>query len=137
VKLNAEELVIGAIVGLTFAIKVGWLAIPLACLTSFLWALTGSESKWNSKLWRRLVVPVVCAGLVALVYKSWVPMISVPLASAVLHLGYGIPDKTDEGSWLGRLCLVYMGGDEKKANLLCRAIIYTLLALAFIPCLLT
>lgn len=130
-KLNKEELLIGFILGITFWFKIGWLAVPLACLTSFLWAYSGAGA---NKLFRRLGVPLACAGSVAVVHHALLPLISIPLAFGVLSLGYGIPDSTDKGSWLGQLCLVYAGGDEKKANLYCRGVLYTLLALAFLPC---
>lgn len=133
-KLNQEELIIGAIVGLSFAVKVGWWAILLAVLTSPLWAMGGAEK--SSKLFRRLGVPLACSGLVAIIYHNWVPLISLPLASLVLHMGYGIPSTqpVDEGSWLGRLCFKWANKNEKLAELYCRTIIYTLLTLAFIPC---
>jgi len=136
VKLNQEELIIGFTVGICSCLVIGFWAIPVSLVTSFSWSYTAAAA---SKLYRRLGVPLVISSACAVVAHSWLPLISVPLAFGVLSIGYGIPSTQppDAGSWLGALCLVYMGGDEKKANVLCRVIIYTLLALAFTPCLLT
>lgn len=135
-KLNKEELLIGFLVGIIFWFKVSWWALPLALLTSFLWAYTG----WGaSKLYRRLGVPLLCGGIVALVYHSLIPLISVPLAFGVLSIGYGIPttQPPDEGSLLGQVCFELSNKNERLAEIYCRTTIYTLLAIAFIPCWIT
>ena len=133
-KLNKEELLIGAIVGGLSALKVGWIALAIAPVTSFFWAYTGAGA---SKLYRRLGVPLVIASACAVVTHSWVPFISVPLAFAVLSIGYGIPSTQppDAGSWLGRIAFKLAKSNEKKADLYCRGLIYALLTLAFLPCL--
>lgn len=133
-KLNKSELISGAIVGACSAPIVGlwWLALSPIC--AVLWAMGGAEK--SSKLYRRLGVPAVLSISVALVNHSWLALTSIPLAFAVLSLGYGIPttQPVDEGSWLGRICFDLAKKNEKLAELYCRTIIYTLLALAFIPC---
>lgn len=124
---------IGAIVGGLSAIKVGWLALAIAPITSFLWAYTGAGA---SKLYRRLGVPVLISVACTISVHNLVPLLSIPLAFGVLSIGYGIPSTQppDEGSWLGRIAFKIANGNEKKADLYCRGLIYILLVLAFIPC---
>lgn len=132
-KLIKAELTVGAIVGLVFAVKVGWWALPLAVVTSLLWAVGGAEG--GKKIVRRLGVPLAITSACALFAHSWWPFVSVPLAFGVLSIGYGIVTPgVDEGSWLGRLCWKWANKNEKLAELYCRTILYTLLALAFMPC---
>lgn len=134
--LNKEELIIGFIVGISSWLVIGFWAIPVSLVTSFFWAYTGAGA---SKLYRRLGVPALISGVCSVVTHSWIPLISILPAFGVLSIGYGIPSTQppDGGSWLGRLCWTYAGFDEKRAELYCRTIIYVLLALTFIPCLMS
>lgn len=128
-KLNKSELIVGAIFGLCFYPFVHWVALTTAPLTAVLWALSGAG---HSKLYRRLGVPLAASTALFVVKGSPSVFVSVPIAFAVLCLGYGIPDQTDEGSWLGREWL-HITLDPFWANIWTRATIYALLACAFIP----
>jgi len=118
-RLNKEELITA---GILTAIVTPWkwwiLTIPLC---AFLWALTGSESKYNYKLWRRLGVPVVWGASLWM----WQVAFAIPVAFGFLSMGYGIPSTQpfDEGSWLGRIF---------KNDLIVRGIIYSGATLPFI-----
>lgn len=133
-KLIKAELIVGAIVGASSAIKIGLWAIPTSVVTSLLWAMGGATG--GNKLYRRLGVPTIIGVVVGIVCHSWTPLLSIPPAFGVLSIGYGIPttQPVDEGSWLGRLCFKWSKQNEKLAEIYCRTIIYTLLALAFLPC---
>lgn len=125
--LNKEELIVASTLTLIVVpFPMAMLAVPLC---AFLWALTGSESKWNYKLWRRLGVPLVWA----LCLWKREAFFVVPVAYGLLSLGYGIPSTQpfDEGSWLGRLALK-LTGNTTTANLLTRGIIYTGLVVPFL-----
>ena len=98
--LNLNELLIGSIVGGLSAILVGWWALLVSPITAFLWALSGMNGK--DKIWRRLGVPLVVSLSVSIVRHSLIPIVSIPLAFGVLSIGYGIPDETDSGSFLGQ-----------------------------------
>ncbi len=126
-KLNKEELVIGAIFGSCFAPIIGAWAFLLASATSPLWALSGYG---YSKTLRRLLCPALACFAVSYVTASATVWIALPLAFGLLSLGYGIPDSTDEGSTLGRFWL-NLTGNETIANVLTRGIIYVGLFLTF------
>lgn len=134
-KLNCEELIIGFIFALAFTPVIGWWSLALAPITSFLWALTGSESKWNSKLWRRLLVPFLACLAVYLVKGNWQIWVSLPFAFGILSMGYGIPTIApgradhDEGSWLGKF---WYRIKPEWANWLTRGTIYSLLFTSFL-----
>jgi hypothetical protein len=129
-KLNTEEIIIGFIFGLTFVGVIGWWAVLMAFVTSLFWALTGAG---YSKLFRRVGVPLVACLAVALVKQYYLVFISLPLAFAVLSIGYGIPSPNDAGSPLGQF---FYALNPDNANILTRGTIYLLLALAFFPLLL-
>ena len=124
--MNKEELLIGFIFGLCFYPVIGLWSIGLAFVSSILWALTGSG---KSKLYRRLLIPIIASCLVYLSIKNWHIAISVPLAYGALSLGYGIPDNTDDGSLIGRF---WFKITSKYANILTRATIYSLLLSSFL-----
>ena len=129
--LNLNELLIGSIVGGLSAILVGWWALLVSPITAFLWALSGMNGK--DKIWRRLGVPLVVSLSVSIVRHSLIPIVSIPLAFGVLSIGYGIPDETDSGSFLGQFFTDVLKLDKKQANIAVRSTIYILLALSFIP----
>lgn len=114
--------------------KVGLWALPMAVVTSLLWAVGGAEG--GKKVVRRLGVPLTITSVCALFAHSWVPFISVPLAFGVLSIGYGIPSTQppDEGSWLGQYCFELANKNECLAEIYCRTIIYAFLIIAFLPC---
>ena len=83
--LTIEELVMGSIVPLAFASILKWWVVVAVPVCAFLWAWGGAEG--TSKGWRRVGVPLVVAGLLALTTKSpWVLVSALP-AWAVLSAG--------------------------------------------------
>lgn len=130
-ELNENEIWWGFIYCSLFVLKIGIVAIPLIPICAYLWAISGAGA---SKLYRRLGVPVITSGLSAIVLQSVQPLYSIPLAFAVLSLGYGIPDETDDGSFLGGLG---WNISHVNAELITRSIIIALLTIANIPTLLT
>ena len=127
-KLNAEELTIGGVFGLCFWPLIHWLAFPVALCTSLCWAMTGAGM---SKLYRRLCVPSIAAVAVLLVTHNVKILLAIPMAFGVLSMGYGIPDQTDKGSWLGREWL-HITQDPFWANFWTRLTIYVLLAACYV-----
>ena len=97
---NKEELSVGAVVAASFIFFLLYYAILAIPLCAFLWALGGAD-KWN-KNWRRLGVPIVICGLIALNQWSLLPLISIIPFHMTLRIGYGVPCGTDLGSDLGR-----------------------------------
>ena len=126
-KLNKEELTIGFIFGISFWPILGLFSVLLALATSYLWALSGAEG--HDKIWRRVGVPFLACLAVFIVRHSWHIWVSLPLAYAVLSLGYGIPDSGDKGSWLGQK---WFNINPEYAWLFTRLTIYILLAISFL-----
>ena len=119
-KLNLEELIIASILtAIVVPFPIALLAIP-AC--AFLWALSGSESKYNYKLWRRLGVPLVWV----IGIFNYYALAAVPIAFGFLSMGYGLPSTQppDEGSGLGRFFWNLTGGNVLFSNILTRGVIY-------------
>ena len=111
--LNKEELLTASILtALISPFPYAWAAIPIC---AFLWAWTGAGA---SKLWRRLVVPLIWAACL----MDLRAFLIVPVAFGFLSLGYGIPDDTDEGSFLGRF--FYGLFPIRLANILTRGVVY-------------
>lgn len=126
--LNREEIVIASILtALVVPFSYAWLAIPIC---AFLWALTGSESKWNSKLWRRLVVPMIWAACLI----DWKAFLLVPVSYGFLTLGYGLPSHNppDEGSTIGKFFWRLTNANELWANILTRGVVYVGATIPFI-----
>ena len=112
----------------------------------FFWALGGSGTAPNF-LWipflsngyyRRLGVPLVLFGLIALNFHSWIPLLSI-LAVAVGGFGYGIPSPApgmawdDKGSLIGRFVYWHIcNQNEKLSTIVTRAIVSTVLALKWL-----
>lgn len=119
-KLNPEELGVGAVLGLGFFWVIGLWAIPLAIVTSLLWAIGGAG--WlGTKAWRRFGVP-----LAILIANN---SLSLSLRCAVLagityyfcQMGYGSRDVNDPvGSPLGNWWLDRLG-DRDRAKWASRA----------------
>lgn len=130
-ELNPEEVYVGLLVGSAYVIilKLWIIIVALAC--GFLWAFGGAEG--TSKGWRRVGVPLVLCIFCAIASMKWYPLLSIGPLIGVLSMGYGIPDGTDEGSWLGRLIYTTIGhfNDEESTNIV-RAIIGVLIAIAMI-----
>ena len=126
--LNKEELIIGAVFGLTFAGVLGWWVLPVLIATSLLWALGGRYGH-GIRVW---AVPAVVVGAAFLHSHEWTVFLSYPLGCLVLSIGYGIPSTQppDEGSALGRF---WFKVNPESADFMTRLTIYLLLALAFVP----
>lgn len=154
-KLNKEELAIGAGFGASFVFFIGWWAYLLALACAYLWAVGGSGA---GRAWRYLGVPAAVFVTLCIVPVPPGPRLYVGLALAssaaaalTLTIGYGIPTRTppDEGSVLGRFAHYLAAGItfpsvflspgelrlrvERRATLLARGIIATLLAAAYCP----
>lgn len=133
-KLNKEELTIGAVFGLSFCLKVGFWGLLIAPLTALLWALGGAYG--SNKAFRRVGCAVLPSVAVAVLKASWWPLLAIPLAFGAFTIGYGMPDKSDAGSALGRFWMNLLHPIDpqgKWANIATRATVYVLLAIAFIP----
>jgi hypothetical protein len=120
-KLNKEELVIGFILGLGFFWAIGWWCVPLALVTSLLWAL-GGYGLWGTKAWRRFGIPLV---LMAIIRPFGIPTIVASVFTAVLlSIGYGSRSTQpfDPGSPLGNFWLDRVN-DEDLSKWLSRATI--------------
>lgn len=132
---NIEEILVGAVIALSFVFYVGWWVLLLIPLCAFLWWLGGAEG--YSKAYRRMGVPVVLCSAIAISLRSWIPLASMPAFFGVLSIGYGIPWYDDPGSFLGRVvCRVFRldpvtyGYDLWKADLIVRGIIGLLIGLS-------
>ena len=135
--LNDEELIIGAVYGLLTLPVTGEATPIVSCLTAFLWALTGSDSKYNWKFWRRWMCPILVVSPYILVTRNYLFLIVMAIHIATLHLGYGLPDKRltslDDGSLLGRFWWHTWNGDNRLADIFTRGTIYLILILSMIP----
>ena len=128
-ELNIEELFVGACIQYPFYFLIGWWVLPLMVVSAILWALGGAEK--SNKLFRRLGVPVASSISVLLVLQWWfIPIFILPGWGSIT-LGYGMPDATDEGSFLGRLYLKFLK-NYKLAQFATRITIYILYWASFI-----
>ena len=62
-------------------------------------AMGGADK--SSKSMRRIFIPFALTGY-AFIQLEHILIITIMSLAGVLSLGYGIPDETDEGSFLGR-----------------------------------
>lgn len=127
IKLNKEELGLGAAFGLAFAPVIGFKAVFLALVCALLWAIGGSG--WG-RAWRFIGVPAAAFVFLALMRID--PMAAAKglgVCVAVLTLGYGIPDATDSGSFLGRILYKVARKNAFAANLATRAVYACLLSI--------
>jgi hypothetical protein len=129
-KLNPEEIAVGAFIQFPFYFVIGWWVLLLMPISGLLWALGGAEK--SNKLFRRLGVPVATNVAVIASNVNWWPMALAILPMwGVVSLGYGMPDATDEGSWLGRKYLSLLK-NYRWANLATRVTTYVLYWVAFL-----
>jgi len=117
-KLNPEELLVGFIYGSSMWPVIGWIAVVPGVICAFLWAIGGS----GPKLVRRLGVPIVVAGSLAFTSLWLIPLI-LPLWG-IVSIGYGMPDKDDKGSALGRFYSKFLS--YKAANWATRLTVFVL-----------
>lgn len=129
---NVEELCVGALVGLAFALILNWWVFAAICACAILWWLGGAEG--FHKNWRRIGVPVCLCGLLTIASRSWIPMISLLPFWGVLTIGYGIPGAGDKGSPLGHFVWNLLGVQRQpEADIIARGIIGLLIGLSFFP----
>lgn len=136
-KLNKEEICVGALVGCAFFWYLKWLSLITIPLCAFLWALGGAEN--TSLLWRRVGVTVtlLTALFVSMLgHHSIVKLLPLILCSGVFYgsttIGYGIPDEGDAGSALGRLMFKMARGNAVMADILTRGTIGLAMALSWL-----
>lgn len=116
--LNENELVVGAIVGLTMFLWIGWWALLTWVFVAILWALGGA---YGHSI-RVFGVPLVmCVSVLLTHWGQWWVLGPYPFLAGVLSMGYGIPTPSldwrgywvpnthdtqwmyeDEGSFLGK-----------------------------------
>src|SRR3990167_6827315 len=100
--LLKEEILIGSIYVLIFGYWINYYTLIFMPLSGFLWALSGSSSKYNWKIFRRLGCPL-CVAIPLFLTGHDKAFWGIPVAFAFLSCGYGISDYSDKGSMLGRL----------------------------------
>lgn len=118
VKLNKEEMLVGFIYGSCCWSLLSWWAVIPGVVCAFLWAIGGV----GPKMIRRLGVPAVMA--VSLSFTNlWLLLTTFPLWG-IVSIGYGMPDATDKGSFLGRFYLKFL--PYKAANWATRLTVFVL-----------
>lgn len=118
-----EDFIVGFAVGQVTAFVIGIWSLFLGVLTGILW-VAGGQGWLETKLWRRLGVPLlICLPWVLKTSFIWV-VASFFMQFGVQCIGYGVPSTQpfDLGSWLG----------QRFGNWT-RAIWFVLLGLAMIP----
>jgi len=123
-KLNKEEILCGFLYGSSTWPLISWLAVIPGIICAFLWAIGGA----GKKLFRRLGVPLV-VGISLSFINIWLFLV-IPFLCGVVSIGYGMPDKTDKGSALGRFYLKFL--PYKSANWATRLTIFVLFNLVMI-----
>lgn len=131
--LNREELALGVAFGASMVFLVGPIragALAIAC--GFLWAVGGSG---KGRAFRYVGVPLMAFAALASVGVSFsMDALAAVIAGAVLSLGYGIPDGTDQGSPIGRF--FYYGVAKMRqdvASLYTRGFLALALGAAYLP----
>lgn len=108
-KLLKGDLIQGFIYGLFACIFIGFWGILMGVVCALLWAL-GGQGFLGFNAWRRQLMPFTM--VVTLAHHNWadVSHFQVFLYTAAyfmqwgaLSIGYGTPDATDKGSFLGRI----------------------------------
>jgi len=123
---NKEEIIIGFLAGNLFTAGiVGDWSVLVGLATAALWRIGGYKSKGA----RRYGVPSLICIAGALGAQSWIPLLSIPAGVAVLSMGYGIPDRWDDGSALGKFWYRYTP-DPRTLTILTRGTVGLLFGLA-------
>lgn len=77
------------------------LKLLFVLLIATLWRLGGwNKAKWSG--YRDVLIPIFIGLFFAFYYKTWWLFPAMAASYNIIRIGYGIPDPTDEGSWLGR-----------------------------------
>jgi len=101
--------------------------ISLTCAP--LGAFAGADG--TSKAWRRIGIPFVITGLAWNYLHHW-SVFSIFSMIAILSLGYGIPDNTDNGSPLGRFFYRVFKGNHFLSDIFTRGTIGFLICLTLL-----
>ena len=117
-KLNFEEILVGFLYGSCCWPLLSWWAVIPGLVCALLWAIGGA----GPKLVRRLGVPAVM-GICLSFTSLWLLLAILPLWG-IVSMGYGIPNETDKGSWLGRFFCMFL--PHKAANWATRLTVFVL-----------
>jgi len=93
--------------------------------------ILGAMGGAGKKSLRRIYIPLLLTGL-AYVELEHVAIISIMSMCGFLSMGYGIPDSTDEGSWLGRFFYKITQQNHLLSDMLVRGTIGALISLSLI-----
>lgn len=91
-KLNKEEMFIGAMIQYPFYFMIHWWVIVAMAASGVLWAMGGAEK--SSKLFRRIGCPIVSGLCLLCSHLSLGALLGTIMGFGVLTIGYG------ESSWL-------------------------------------
>ena len=107
--------------------KIGLFTIPL--IGGWAGAFAGADK--TSKAWRRILIPGL---LTSYAYSNTESLLVITVMSmaAPISMGYGIPDETDEGSFLGRFYYNLFHQNHRLADICTRSTIGVLIALSMI-----
>lgn len=120
-KLNAEEIFIGAMLQFPLYFIVGWWIIPIQLTCGVLWAIGGAEG--GTKLARRIGIPFVVCFSSFVVLHEWVILLAMPFM-VWLCPSYG------GASWLFKL-FKHMVKEQRVADFLTRTTTYVCYWLVF------
>ena len=128
--MNKNELLVSFILTLILTPFMGVLGLVALIVCPLLYAYSGMEG--HDKIWRRLGVPIIWASAIFAHYHHLEIFLAIPMSFGALSIGYGIPDNTDEGSWLGRFYMTICNQNVVWSNILTRGTIYLLALLPMI-----
>lgn len=128
--MNKNEELIAFLLTLCLTPFMGVWGLLALVLCPILWAISGMQGQ--DKIWRRLGVPIVWASAIFAHSHNLAILLAIPCSWAAFSIGYGIPDKTDEGSWLGRFYMGILRGNTLWSNIMTRGTIYLLALLPMI-----
>ena len=105
----------------------------LSCLFPIIGGIIGAwgGADNSSKIYRRIYVPLLLVGC-AFGELENVLVFTIMLMAGVISIGYGIPDETDEGSFLGRFYYRLFKKNYTLANIFTRGTIGLLIGLSLI-----
>lgn len=125
-----NDLIVGAVYGLTAFPFIGLWSIASALVSGVCWGLGGQYG--HSK--RFIGCPIAVYLPILIIHRDLVAFFSGFLAAGVLTLGYSIPDVNDpDEDGLGNFYYKLFKGNHKMANIFTRGTIYFLLMAAYIP----
>lgn len=105
------------------------LSYLLPIIGGFLGAWGGTDN--SSKIYRRIYIPLLLTGCAFGELENIFVFTIMSMAGAI-SMGYGIPDETDNGSFLGRFWLKLFKNNHLLANIFTRGTIGLLIGLSLI-----